>query len=967
KIKSRNPSDAAHALSSESNYSSEAAISNTAPVINIISASQQLNSNYVLISYSGTDGQNDTNNLNAYEYSTDHSTWHAMTEKAGVGSSGKNNLIFSSAGSAYVFAWDAAADLPNQENLTVYVRLKSNDGITDSNLAESSAFYVDTLGPVISNINFAQAPTTGLVTISYNLNDNSGAGNDIVMSISGDGGGTWTVSTSTLSGDVGSGVTAGANRQATWQAFTDYSGQENNTIKIKIFGLDKYGNSGSSTVSDNFTLDTKAPAVSSVSASQISGTGNVLINYTLADLTSAGHLVEFGVSADNGGTWAVATSTVSGSIGAGQSVGAKSFTWQASTDYSGYDVTNMKIRVRAKDYFGNQSGFISSASFSLDTKAPVISNISATQQGGSDLFTVNYDLDDQATTTLNISSDGGLTWAVSTLSAAGDLGNNLAAGVNKSISWNGAADYIDHENSNMRARLKATDSHGNASIYYESANFALDTAAPLNLIALNKFGTNNNNVTLTWPVASDANFSHYELWHGANENDVINQTSTANLWGVVNDANLSNVLTISTTITGLNLTSSYFVRIWAVDNFGHRAAANQINVFTQPVSTPTPAATPVQTAGGMAYLPDSTAPIKPLLNPVVSPSQNPILEISGLSEPGSRLELYDNDSLLAGFSATAAANGAFQQSLNLIQGSHRLKVRAYDAAGNVSEFSDSISVDIIFGVAAPLIISPKTEENVTDTNPTIFGVSIPFATINIILDSGQKFTASADGLGAWNFKLPTTLALSNGQHNFVITASDQAGNVSLPTNLALTKTTLAATAGIGIQTPAPVSPITPTPLAPSELISQNAEAIELPGLPLPKVNLVQIPAASSDIITFSGTALPNQDVIVYVHSSQALIYRTRTDGQGNWRVDHSQKLMALAPGDHTVFAVTLDAAAKVKSRPSAISIFTVKRNLWVQIFNYLNLQTTIVALAVMLLTWLWLYRSRKTLLSKGIS
>jgi hypothetical protein len=100
KTKSRNPSDTANAASSESALSAVGAITNTAPSIAITSVAQQSSGSYVLINYTGTDAQNDTNNLAVYEYSTNNISWQAMTEKSGVGSDGASGLAFSSSGTA---------------------------------------------------------------------------------------------------------------------------------------------------------------------------------------------------------------------------------------------------------------------------------------------------------------------------------------------------------------------------------------------------------------------------------------------------------------------------------------------------------------------------------------------------------------------------------------------------------------------------------------------------------------------------------------------------------------------------------------------------------------------------------------------------------------------------------------------------------------------------------------------------
>ncbi|MFA6228503.1 MAG: Ig-like domain-containing protein [Patescibacteria group bacterium] len=955
KIKSRNPSDAAHSVSSESDFSTVAGIANTAPSINISSAAQQASGGYVLINYTGADAQNDTNDLTVFEYSIDNVNWQAMTEKLGVGSNGTSSLIFASAGTAYVFAWDIAIDLPNQENSTVYARLKSSDALADSNLAASSAFYADTLGPVVSNIDLTQAPGTGLAAITYDLSDNSGASNTVSLLISADGGLTYTVALTTATGDIGSNVTAGAGKSISWNPQVDLPNQENSAVKIKLQGTDRYGNVGSIVISDNFTIDTKGPAVSDVTASQSAGTTDVVINYNLTDITPAGNLIEFSISDDGGITWTVPTTTRSGQIGPGQTIGTKTFTWAAGTDFTGQDLSTVRVRVRAKDYFGNQGAYDSSGNFALDTKAPIISGISAGQTIGTDNVAISYDLGETADVAWDISSDGGLTWTVTKVAATGDLGT-VTAGNNKAIIWNAGADFINQENSNMRVRFSGTDSFGNASAYYESANFSVDTGAPLGLSSLSKFSETATTVTVNWQATTDANFNHYELWHDATESDVINRTGAASKWSVVNDANLSNPLAISTVITGLNITDNYYVKIWAIDDYGNEATVTQLNVFA-PVTPPVvPPVIPPVVGGGAILVPDTTAPVKPLLNPLDSPTNNTITIIGGLAEPGSRIDLFDNGVLFAQLSNATDNGGRFNQVFNFLPGNHSLTVRATDGTGNISQVSDPV-VLIITSVApaVPIILNPANNSAIIEATPIITGVAEPLVEVIITLDNRSSFTVTADSSGAWSFRLPSASALVDGQHIIGAVSRDQAGNTSDSASVAVNKVVVLPTPAVPAITAAAI-PTGPTPTA--ELVELNAQAVELAGIPVPQVTNVQT-VVTGDTLSFSGVSLPNRDVIIYIHSDQALIYRTRADSQGNWRIDHSQDITELAPGQHTVFAVTLDSTAQVKSRPSPVSTFTVKRNFWVMIYRYLNWQTTVITLIVLVAVIFWLYRVRK--------
>ena len=99
-------------------------------------------------------------------------------------------------------------------------------------------------------------------------------------------------------------------------------------------------------------------------------------------------------------------------------------------------------------------------------------------------------------------------------------------------------------------------------------------------------------------------------------------------------------------------------------------------------------------------------------------------------------------------------------------------------------------------------------------------------------------------------------------------------------------------------------------------------------------------------------------MVIYIHSAQAVIYRTKASKDGIWTIRHSQDILALSPGVHTIFAVSLDPKAKVKSRPSPVAQFTVTKNKWVALFQYLNLPTTAATVIFLMFTVAWLYKVR---------
>ena len=479
KAKSRNGSDSLHAVSSESALSTGASSQNQAPAVTINSASQSGDgSRYVTVNYTGSDLESETSNLVKYEYSTDNSTWYTMTEKSGVGSQGVSGLTFSNSGTAHQFMWDVGTDLPNTEDNVVYVRLQANDGTSSGNIGSSSAIIIDTKNPTIASLTAFEVVGLHNVSIGYNLSDLSNS--TIELNISSDGGSTWIVPTTTVSGNIGANVTPGTNKSITWNALADFPNQEVSNMKVRLRATDVFGNQSSFATSTNFLVDTKVPAISNLSASQNLGNNFVTISYDLSDISSSS--ITLAVSSDGGSTWNVPATTVSGDIGSGVLSGSgKSITWNAGVDFPNQQIANMQVRLLPTDIYNNVGNLVSSNIFSLDTNGPLISNVSAQQVLGSDNFNFSYDLIDSSNSQiyLEISSNGGSTWNVATSSLSGAVGANVVPGFGKVITWNGATDFNNQQNTNMKIRVRGVDVYNNSSASVLSNSFNLDTLAPV--------------------------------------------------------------------------------------------------------------------------------------------------------------------------------------------------------------------------------------------------------------------------------------------------------------------------------------------------------------------------------------------------------------------------------------------------------------------------------------------------------
>ena len=96
----------------------------------------------------------------------------------------------------------------------------------------------------------------------------------------------------------------------------------------------------------------------------------------LVRFTAGGNFVNLEISDDGGTTWTVPTTTVSGNVGSGQSAGVK-LSLAAGTDFSGQAKSNMKVKVQARDYYGNQGSYSQSTNFGLDTVGPTVNSVAA--------------------------------------------------------------------------------------------------------------------------------------------------------------------------------------------------------------------------------------------------------------------------------------------------------------------------------------------------------------------------------------------------------------------------------------------------------------------------------------------------------------------------------------------------------------------------------------------------------------
>ncbi|HZH04377.1 MAG TPA: Ig-like domain-containing protein, partial [Myxococcaceae bacterium] len=278
---------------------------------------------------------------------------------------------------------------------------------------------------------------------------------------------------------------------------------------------------------------------------------------------------------------------------------------------------------------------------------------------------------------------------------------------------------------------------------------------------------------------------------------------------------------------------------------------------------------------------DTTAPSAPsvLAPPAGSALSNPSPEVSGLAEPGARVDFF-LDGQPAG---TAVADGAgiwaVTPSSTWSDGPHALSAQATDAAGNVSPVSAPVAVVVDTGAPmAPTVTGPVDGSAGYLDPPTVSGSAEPDAEVEVFVDGISVGTTTATEDGSWTFNPPAPLG--DGVHAFSARASDAAGNVG----------PISSEVRARVDTAAPAAPVVLTP-------SSGA---------LLNIKKVQV----------SGTAEPGARVSVVIDGAE--VGSEVADASGAWSVTSPR----LADGSHRVTARAFDPVGN-EGPTSAQTLFTV--------------------------------------------
>ncbi|HLF40103.1 MAG TPA: Ig-like domain-containing protein, partial [Acidimicrobiia bacterium] len=173
---------------------------------------------------------------------------------------------------------------------------------------------------------------------------------------------------------------------------------------------------------------------------------------------------------------------------------------------------------------------------------------------------------------------------------------------------------------------------------------------------------------------------------------------------------------------------------------------------------------------------DTLAPTVQILSPADgSFTDASMVALSGVTEAGARVVLYDGPVSLGTVTASSTGSWSFVTSL-LAEGSHPFGAVAIDAVGHLGPFSAAVTVTVDrTPPAAPTIGSPADGTTTTLNVVTLAGTGEAGGVAQVFDGPTLLGGVPIGGAGTWAF---STAPLPNGTHRFTVQALDAAGNVS---------------------------------------------------------------------------------------------------------------------------------------------------------------------------------------------
>ncbi|MBP9761081.1 MAG: peptidoglycan-binding protein [Candidatus Magasanikbacteria bacterium] len=440
------------------------------------------------------------------------------------------------------------------------------------------------------------------------------------------------------------------------------------------------------------------------------------------------------------------------------------FVWDACADISVFD-ENVFVRFTPNDGTDAGDSVTVDTPFQVDCAVPVVSNVVVSQNSASSSVQVLYDVSDDTNTNLlielDISEDGGATWNVTDTSVSGDIGSGQVAGVENSFVWNAGIDFDGQEQTDLRIRVRATDAFQNVGDTSSSANFSLDTLDPSNLADLTVVG-GINRVHVSWTASTDTHFDQYEIWYGTDQVSVGNRTATE--WDSTDDDNLLLATTTSTTILGLSSGTTYYFKLWAIDDFGNESTLATASTQTESAGitlTESGGTTVISEAGDtdtytlvLDTIPESSVTV------AVTPASDMTVSTSSIT--------FTSDNWDTPVTVTVTAVND-----DVDEGDHTATI-THEVSSLDAQYSD-IDIDAVLvsitdndtaGVTRTGLgdTTAVTEGGVTDTFTLVLD-SAPTSTVTITLTSNEEVTVSTNTIRftsiSWNVPVTVTVTAVN--------------------------------------------------------------------------------------------------------------------------------------------------------------------------------------------------------------
>ena len=437
--------------------------------------------------------------------------------------------------------------------------------------------------------------------------------------------------------------------------------------------------------------------------------------------------------------------------------------------------------------------------------------------------------------------------------------------------------------------VTATDAAGNVSTATSPIAFTVDTVAPLPILALSV----SNDVGTTALISGATTKDSTPIIGGrAEAGSTVTVYSGQTIIGIAT-AGVDGTWSIAPTSLS---DQTYTFTATATDAAGNVSQASP--PFTLTIDTQAPSAPLAFTV---------TDNIAPVTGNVTSGTTindtHPVLTgAAGSVEANALITIYNGNTAIATTRALADGSWSYASLTGWGNAAYALTVTATDAAGNESGKSPifNLTIDTVAPTAPGgitvydnygTIVGNVANGGVTDdTQPLLSGTAEQGSTIKIY-DNGvlvDSVVASGPG-GAWSYQIVDPL--KPGPHSFTVTATDAAGNVSLPS----------AIFAMNVNNTAPAAILNYT-------VTDDVS---------PGVGTLTSGATTNDSLpTISGIgATPNTTVIVLDGGVE--IGRGTVNGLGVWSVTPTR---ALGEGAHSLTLVVADAAGNTSEATDPFSL-----------------------------------------------